>query len=125
MPFEEFLSLNLLVPLDVFIYASLIVGTLRKRRSPTPKLKDLGQAFALLDESLWKAFPDLPQGLTLREALARAEGLNLKVDWGRIQLALQKYEAFRFGGGELPENSEEVLKLAAGLRKGVRVGRGP
>jgi len=116
-------SLNLLVPVDILIYLSLILGVFEaRRRAATPRVEDPVLAFALLEKSLLKAFPDLPAGFTLREALSLAERLRLKVDWGRVQLALERYEAFRYGGATLPEKvQEEVLRLAAILPRGVRV----
>src|SRR2546427_6869051 len=96
----DLLAPNLLIPLDILIYLSLILGVFKARRgAATPRVEDPVLAFALLEKSLQKAFPDLPEGFTLREALSLAERLRLKVDWGRVQLALERYEAFRYGGG--------------------------
>jgi len=119
----DLLALNLLIPLDILIYLSLILGVFKARRgAATPRVEDPVLAFALLEKSLQKAFPDLPEGFTLREALSLAERLRLKVDWGRVQLALERYEAFRYGGATLPEQvHEEVLRLAAILPRGVKV----
>ena len=123
MPLEDLLALNLLIPLDILVYLSLILGVFEmRRRSAKPRVEDPLLAFALLEKSLQKAFPDLPAGFTLREALSFAERLRLKVDWGRVQLALERYEAFRYGGATLPEQvHEEVLRLAAILPRGVKV----
>ncbi len=119
----DLLALNLLIPLDILIYLSLILGVFKARRgAATPRVEDPVLAFALLEKSLQKAFPDLPAGFTLREALSLAERLRLKVDWGRVQLALERYEAFRYGGATLPEKvQDEVLRLAAILPRGVKV----
>jgi len=123
MPLEDLLALNLLIPLDVVIYLSLIIGVfLTWRRAGKPRIEDPVLAFALLEKSLQNAFPDLPAAFTLRDALSLDERLRLKVDWGRVQLALERYEAFRYGGATLPEKvQEEVLRLAAILPRGVRV----
>src|SRR5438445_12244113 len=119
----DFLAPNLLIPLDILIYLSLILGVFKARsREATPRVEDPVLAFALLEKSLQKAFPDLPEGFTLREALSFAERLRLKVDWGRVQLALERYEAFRYGGAPLPEQAQDqVLRLAAILPRGVKV----
>ena len=123
MPLEDLLALNLLIPLDILVYLSLILGVFEmRRREAKQRVEDPLLAFALLEKSLQKAFPDLPAGFTLREALSFAERLRLKVDWGRVQLALERYEAFRYGGATLPEQvHEEVLRLAAILPRGVKV----
>jgi len=123
MPLEDLLALNLLIPLDILVYLSLILGVFEmRRRAAKPRVEDPLLAFALLEKSLQKAFPHLPAGFTLREALSFAERLRLKVDWGRVQLALERYEAFRYGGATLPEQvHEEVLRLAAILPRGVKV----
>ena len=120
MPLEDLLALNLLIPLDVVIYLSLIIGVfLTWRRAGKPRIEDPVLA---LEKSLQNAFPDLPAAFTLRDALSLDERLRLKVDWGRVQLALERYEAFRYGGATLPEKvQEEVLRLAAILPRGVRV----
>ena len=121
MPLEDILTLNVLVPLDIIIYASLILGVSQSKRKTQPRVEDPVLAFELLEKSLEKAFPELPPGFTLREALSRAERLNLNVDWNRIQLALGRYEAFRYGGEALPGKvQEEVLRLAAILPRGAR-----
>src|SRR2546426_3523683 len=121
----DFLAPNLLIPLDILIYLSLILGVFKARsREATPRVEDPVLAFALLEKSLQKAFPDLPEGFTLREALSLAERLRLKVDWGRVQLALERYEAFRYGGGGPPgEGQDEGVRPAAGLPPGGRVKR--
>src|SRR3989454_12447205 len=125
MPLEDLLALNLLVPVDILIYLSLILGVFEaRRRAATPRVEDPVLAFALLEKSLLKAFPDLPAGFTLREALSLAERLRLKVDWGRVQLALERYEAFRYGGVAPPENApEEARTRRATLPRGRAYGR--
>src|SRR2546425_8519804 len=119
----DFLAPNLLIPLDILIYLSLILGVFKARsREATPRVEDPVLAFALLEKSLQKAFPDLPEGFTLREALSLAERLRLKVDWGRVQLALERYEAFRYGGATPSgEGHGEGLRPAAILPPGVKV----
>jgi len=119
----DLVARNLLIPLDILIYLSLILGVVKARRgAATPRVEDPVLAFALLEKSLQNAFPDLPAGFTLREALSLAERLRLKVDWGQVQLALERYEAFRYGGATLPEKvQDEVLRLAAILPRGVKV----
>src|SRR3989475_4877930 len=121
----DLLALNLLIPLDILIYLSLILGVFKARRgAATPRVEDPVLAFALLEKSLQKAFPDLPAGFTLREALSFAERLRLKVDWGRVQLALERYEAFRYGGGAPPgPGHEEGVRGAAILPRGGEVNR--
>src|SRR2546426_11031583 len=112
----DFLAPNLLIPLDILIYLSLILGVFKARsREATPRVEDPVLAFALLEKSLQKAFPDLPEGFTLREALSLAERLRLKVDWGRVQLALERYEAFRYGGGDPPEEGQGGGGRVAGI----------
>src|SRR3989475_12217844 len=112
----DLLAPNLLIPLDILIYLSLILGVFKARRgAATPRVEDPVLAFALLEKSLQKAFPDLPEGFTLREALSLAERLRLKVDWGRVQLALERYEAFRYGGGGPPGKGHDAVARAAGV----------
>src|SRR2546428_2871670 len=123
MPLEDLLALNLLIPLNIIVYLSLILGVFEmRRRAAKPRVEDPLLAFALLEKSLQKAFPDLPAGFTLREALSFAERLRLKVDWGRVQLALERYEAFRYGGGAPPGQGDEGgVGVAAIIPRGGEV----
>jgi hypothetical protein len=76
---------------------------------------DTARAFQILEESLKSI--GLPAGFSWGEAVSKAKGLELKVDWTAIKGSLRKYEAYRYGGKQKPEeDGSEILKLASQLR---------
>ena len=102
------------------VYASAVGGYLRARQLAF-RPKDPAKSFVLLENSLKKAFPDLPQGFTWREALEQLESTNLKVDWTEVTGALRQYEGWRYGEMVKPgEVDPEVVRLAKELSKGGR-----
>src|SRR2546426_11495478 len=99
MPLEDLLALNLLIPLDILVYLSLILGVFEmRRRAAKPRVEDPLLAFGLLEKAVEKASPDLPPGFTLREALSFAQRLRLEVGWGRVHLTQGRNRASRHGG---------------------------
>lgn len=107
------------IAVDVVIFGLLAAGIVMARKVNLGKVESLGAAFGQLEGSLVQSFPDLSNGFTWREGVARARRLNLKVDWGRVGVELDRYESFRYGSGEQPgAGSYEVMRLAALLRRG-------
>ncbi len=115
MLLDEVLSFNFLVSIDVAIYAAALAGYVRMRqlafRPPNPE-----RAFSLLEKSLEKAFPDLPEGFTWREAMKRVEDIKPDVNMTEVSKALRQYEAWRYGESVKPEEiNPEVVRLAKAL----------
>ncbi|MGA2665530.1 MAG: hypothetical protein ABSF83_11345 [Nitrososphaerales archaeon] len=54
--------------------------------------------FGELGAALRARFPELPDGFTLREGLARARREEPGLDWNGIDRALVAYEGQRYGG---------------------------
>jgi hypothetical protein len=122
---DELLSFNSLVSIDVAIYAAALAAYVRMRqvafRPPNPE-----KAFSLLEKSLQKAFPELPQGFTWREAMKKVEATNLDVDLTEVSKALIQYEAWRYGESMKPEEvNGEVVRLAKGLSRRRRLWQKP
>ena len=109
--------------LNVLVYLFLVGGAIRARRAKArAAIKDIGEAFQLLETSLHETFPDLPQGFTWNEAFVRLKslGLSRELDWWEIENTLKKYEAFRYGGIEYSTiNVPSILRLANSLPRGV------
>jgi len=100
------------VVLNVAVYVSLGAALLQLHRQRTPSPPDAGGAFMLLGSGLRRAFPDLPQGFTLREGISRARLAGLDVGWDEIGRTLEVYEAYRYGGGPAPELPQsELMRL--------------
>jgi hypothetical protein len=115
---NEILSFNALISIDVAIYAAALAGYVRMRqvafRPPNPE-----KAFSLLEKSLEKAFPGLPEGFTWREAMKKVETLDLDIDLAEVGKALRQYEAWRYGESVKPEEvNAEVVRLAKRLSQG-------
>ncbi len=100
------------VALNVAVYISLGAALLQLSRQRIPSPPDGRGAFTLLGSSLRRAFPDLPQGFTLREGLSRARLVGLDMRWDEIDRTLADYEAYRYGGGPAPNLPQsELMRL--------------
>jgi len=109
---------------NIVIYVIFFVGLWKNWRRPVVKATTLRDAFELLESSIHKAFPDLPEGFTWGEAISRARGLELKkIDWYELERELRKYESQRYGGQVVTKFSiREILKLVMYLPRGSRFG---
>lgn len=119
---SEFLDIqSILLLTDVSVYVLLGLGVVALRLARPPRVNDVQEAFQLLDSSIAAAMPDLPRGYTWREALVEMKKkLQSEVDWTVVERGLAEYEAFRYGGEEMPrEGKEEVVKLATRLRRRI------
>ena len=111
------LDSEVLIALNIAIYCSAFGGYARAKQVAF-RPRDPAKAFRLLEKSLKKAFPELPEGFTWREALERLEAAGLRVDWSEVSRALRQYEGWRYGEMVKPEEvNPEVVKLAKELSK--------
>ncbi len=110
-----------LAALDVALYGAAVGGFLRARRAAF-RAADSERAFFILEGALRKAFPDLPEGFTWREALHKVESLEIEVNWTEVGRALKQYEDWRYGEDVKKEEvNPEVMHLARELsRRGRR-----
>ena len=111
---------TLLLAVDVGIFALLGGAIFATRRIRPPSIHDVAGAFQDLDHSISKFVPDLPAGFTWGEAVERLKAAGVKVDWPKMETSLAGYEAFRYGGRELPQGGEdEVVKLSMKIRRRI------
>jgi hypothetical protein len=118
-PFLQYLLLT-----NLLLYIALIAGYLRFKRLAASKPCSLPEAFHLLELSLWKTYPDFPEGLTLREALSKVRNLSFEVDWQEMDRLLTQYESYRYGGVVAPTPKlDEIIRLMNVLNRGDKFPR--
>jgi hypothetical protein len=104
--------------LDAGLVALAVVGLLRGGLRFPPHPGSLEDAFAELEASLWRAFPSIPPGYTLREALSFLRRSGFSADWEQVEASLEAYEGRRFGGlTSGTPRFDEVAELASKLRR--------
>lgn len=99
---------------------TLALGLVALRSVRPPVVKDVRDAFQVLDRTIEKFVPDLPAGFTWGEAIERLKGYGVETDWPRMESTLAGYEAFRYGGKELPPGTgEEAMVLSTRIRRRI------
>jgi len=97
---------------------SLLVGLLALRTVRPPVVKDVSDAFQILNRTIERFVPDLPVGFTWGDAMERLRGYGVEVDWPRMESTLAGYEAFRYGGRDMPNGTgEEAIVLSTQIRR--------
>jgi hypothetical protein len=104
---------------NLVVFALLSYQLLGGKRRGGAKASSLAEAFGGLTQALASSVPGLPAGFTIREGLAGARRLAVRVDWPKVEGALEAYEGFRFGGHEAAGvDYSEVVILAVQLKRG-------
>jgi hypothetical protein len=114
---------DLLIGVNIAIYVAAGVGVIWERKHRIPDVHTLDQALAILEKSLRRTFPDLPEGFTWQEVVTRLKAKHLKANWDEIENIMRRYEEYRFGGKEMALHGvspRSVVKLAYRLPKGER-----
>jgi hypothetical protein len=112
------LDLDYEIALNAFAYASLAIGLVQWRRQRLPPPADSVAAFGLLEVNLKRAYPDISEGFTWREAISRARNLKADIEWDNIEKDVEVYEAYRYGDGPAPPPpGNEFLRLLKALRR--------
>jgi hypothetical protein len=104
--------------LDLALLALAVIGFLRGGLGFFSSPLTLEAAFADLDVSIQEAFPSIPPGYTMREALRFVKESGLKVKWNDVEACLTAYEGRRYGGlttGSPPFS--EIGRLSSKLRR--------
>lgn len=111
--------LYILIGANAAIYLLAIIGIVRARLTRIPRVKDIEEAFKVLERALKASFPDLPKGFTWREVVTRLKSSGMEMDWWDIENTLRKYEAYKYGGIMYTDvNVQSVLRLAVSLPRG-------
>jgi len=109
-----------LIAIDIAVFVLLGAAAVAMRRIRPPAVQDLQEAFQDLDRSITKFVPDVPAGYTWGEAMERLKASGVKADWPKMESNLASYEAFRYGGREMPAGGEdEVVKLSMKIRRRI------
>ena len=109
---------TVLVSANVMFYASIAIGLVQAGRRKS-KTAGVGTTFSQLESAMVRRFPDMPVGFTMREGLRRARSVEPDLGWDQIEVSLDGYEAFRYGGGPSPPAEQpELAKLVRRLRSG-------
>ncbi len=86
-----------------------------------PEVQNAIEAFAYLEKSFKKTFPEVREGFTWSEAISRAKQLPLDINWEKVEKELVAYESYRYGGNDRQKfDTYEILKLGIFLRSNVR-----
>jgi hypothetical protein len=105
------------VVLDCAIFALLGGAIFALRRIRPPVVWDVQGAYHDLERSITKFVPDMPPGFTWGEAVERLRGAGVDIDWPKMESSLADYEAFRYGGREMPKGGGgEVVRLSMKIR---------
>jgi hypothetical protein len=106
---------------NIIVYGLLIFSVVRRRYFSKPEISNTIEAFQLLEMALRERFPELPAGFTWGDAMSRLKQMNLDIDWGRLEIAMNDYESYRYGGSrQSSTDPREVLRLADRLGKGAK-----
>ena len=109
---------ELLLAADGAAAVALLVGLLALRTVRFPIVKDVGDAFQVLERTIERFVPDLPVGFTWGEAIERLKGYGVEVNWLKMESTLAGYEAFRYGGREMPKGTgEEAIQVSTQIRR--------
>lgn len=112
------MDLDYEIALNVLVYASLAVGLVQWRKQRVLLPSDAVQAFQLLETNLKRAFPDITEGFTWREAVSRARNAKPDLEWDKIEQDVNVYEAYRYGGAAAPPvPGNEFTTLLRALRR--------
>lgn len=110
---------------DLLLLASAGAAFVAFRRLRPAAVPDVAGAFGVLERLIQKYVTGLPAGYTWSEAFDRIKQTGVEADWGRMREKLLQYEAYRYGGRDVPvEGKDEVLSLALTLRR-TNIGRRP
>src|SRR5438552_17561093 len=97
LPMDQ-ITIYSLAGFNMILYGLFIFSIVRKRYFSKPEISNTIEAFQLLEVALSERFPELPQGFTWGDAMSRLKQMdNLDIDWGRLEIALNDYESYRYG----------------------------
>jgi len=110
----------LLAVVDTALLGSLAFGWFLLMRLRPPVVRDVREAYQVLDRTIERFVPDMPPGFTWRDAFERLKTSGMNVDWPKMESSLAGYEAFRYGGRDMPPGGgEEAVSLSTQIRRRI------
>jgi hypothetical protein len=110
-----------LVAVNVLLYGFMLFGYIRGRTVyAPPKITRASDAFAFLEKSFKISFPEIRDGFTWSEAIVKAKNASpsFAINWRAVNVAVGKYEAYRYGEKVEPDEADvqQIMQLALWLR---------
>jgi hypothetical protein len=114
------LVIVVMLVVNVVLYAALAF-TVLSGRARRVNAENLAEAFKGLEAALKQAVPDLPDGFTWGDAVARLRSAGIQTSG--MENALKGYEAYRYGGTPLPNVDYHEVVMIANILGGINTGK--
>ena len=114
------LIIVVMLAVNVVLYAALVF-TVLSGRTRRVNAENLAEAFKGLEAALKQAVPDLPDGFTWGDAVARLRSAGIQTSG--MENALKGYEEYRYGGTPLPNVDFQRVVMIANILGGINTGK--
>jgi hypothetical protein len=114
------LVIVVMLAVNVVLYVALVL-TVQSGRGRRVNAENLADAFKGLEVALKRAVPDLPEGFTWGDAVARLRSAGIQTNG--MEDALKGYEAYRYGGTPLPDVDFHEVVIVANILGGMNTGK--
>jgi hypothetical protein len=109
-----------MLAVNVVLYVALVL-TVQSGRARRVNAENLAEAFKGLEVALKQAVPDLPEGFTWGDAVARLRSAGIQTNG--MEDALKGYEEYRYGGTPLPNVDFHEVVIVANFLGGMNTGK--
>jgi hypothetical protein len=109
-----------MLAVNVVLYVALVF-TVLSGRARRVNAENLAEAFKGLEVALKQAVPDLPDGFTWGDAVARLRSAGIQTNG--MENALKGYEEYRYGGTPLPDVDFHEVVMVANILGGINTGK--
>jgi hypothetical protein len=114
------LVIVVMLAVNVVLYVALVL-TVQSGRARRVNAENLAEAFKGLEVALKQAIPDLPDGFTWGDAVARLRSAGIQTNG--MENALKGYEEYRYGGTPLPDVDFHEVVIVANFLGGMNTGK--
>jgi hypothetical protein len=114
------LVIVVMLAVNVVLYVALVL-TVQSGRARRVSAENLAEAFKGLEVALKQAVPDLPEGFTWGDAVARLRSAGIQTNG--MEDALKGYEEYRYGGTPLPNVDFHEVVIVANILGGMNTGK--
>jgi hypothetical protein len=114
------LVIVVMLAVNVVLYVALVL-TVQSGRARRVSAENLAEAFKGLEVALKQAVPDLPEGFTWGDAVARLRSAGIQTNG--MEDALKGYEEYRYGGTPLPNVDFHEVVIVANFLEGMNAGK--